>query len=197
MKRLAALAALLLVAAAPQLLVELSFTDAGAATITGYERTEGDDPTRTSGDWTLELRDEQGRIVEQTTFEPYLIGPSGEPTYLEELHVPISAPAAAREIVVLDADQEAVAAYQIRATCGDLRCDENERGTCDQDCSPEAAQGLEQARTVPYPEQESGRSAGFWLGIGAIALLIIVLVLVLIHVNRKKPNPVRGEYRTS
>lgn len=178
------LTTLLLVAASPQLLVEIQ-----DETITGYETTTGDNPTRSTGAWTLELLDNNGRIISQTRYHNDIILPDGTTQALEEIHVPIHAPAAARSISLRDSDGERVSAYEITPRCGDGRCDASERGVCSADCAQETTQ-LQTQQDDQAPAS-NGLSSGAWLTIIAAVLLILVLILVLVHLNRKKENPVQ------
>ena len=178
------LTALLLVAASPQLLVEIQ-----DETITSYEITTGVDPTRTTGDWTLELLDSNGRVVSQTRYHNDIILPDGTTEALEEVHIPIHAPPAARSISLRDPDGERVSAYEIMPRCGDGRCDPSERGICPADCAESTTElQTQQANQAPA---SNGLSTASWLTIGAAGLLILVLILVLVHLNRKKENPVQ------
>ena len=189
---LIALTALLLVAASPQLLVEITYDNTNPQ-ITDYERTTGPDPTRMSGSWTLELLDEQGTPVAQTRFDPTLTLPDGTQQPQEQTHVLIQAPAAARSISLLDEQANRVAALELRSYCGDGRCDAEEIGNCPQDCHPEITeheQEIEQARSES-PQDPAGLGIGAISGIAGASILIVILVLVLLHLNRKKPNPVQ------
>ena len=181
---------LLLVAASPQLLVEIS-NEQGQATIINYERTQGTDPTRTTGPWTLELLDAQGIVVSQTQFHAEMILPDGTTTLLEEIHVPIQAPASAYSISLLDPDGDRVSAYEIAPVCGDGRCDPSERGVCPEDCAEQTTQHLQETQQANEQEAQRGLTTTSWLVISSVALLILVLILVLVHLNRKKENPVQ------
>lgn len=186
----AIICAILFVAAAPQLIVEIQHTNQETH-ISGYEQTNGPDPTRNQGAWILELLDYQSIVVSQTRFDPGMILPDGTYEPLQTMHVPIAAPATATSIALRDEQGTLIAGHPIISYCGDGRCDLEERGSCAQDCAQEITvheQELLAQQQIPIQE---GLGIVSWLGIIGASLLIIILILVLVHLNHKKTNPVQ------
>ena len=168
------------------LLVTIDFEEE-QATIQTYEWTDMADATRQAGEYTLQLRTEQNNILSQTRFSPYMILGTGEKYYVEELTVPIQAPAGVRIIEVLDENEIIVATQTIASYCGDGLCEEHERASCPLDCAQEAVQEITTLNEEPLVTV-SERGVTHYALITAAALLILILVGVLIHLNKNKPR---------
>lgn len=182
------LAVCLIAATSQHLLVDVYFNDNNVR-IGSYEYNIQPDSTRHTGQWMMQLTNTNGDIVSQTRFDPTMIDRHGTRTLLDQVTIPIPAPAGAKTIEVLDSDNEIVAVENMRAYCGDGLCEPSERDTCPQDCNPEAIQVAQSI--AEQPEIPESLNTTQHLLIATIILIIIVLIGVLIHINRKKPNPIQ------
>jgi hypothetical protein len=181
----AILLTLLLIAAQPVLLVEVAVDSPTQASILSYERTQGEDANRLSGEWILQLHDQSDRPLSQTYFSPLLILPSGEVSYVQRTTVPITAPPAATSIVVLNEDAVEMDRYPVIGFCGDNFCEEDE--VCALDCDSEAQDAIAVLATEPISEQDALNVRT--VAIISIIVLILVLIGVLVHINKKKNPP--------
>ncbi|MFT4250654.1 MAG: hypothetical protein ACMXYD_04810 [Candidatus Woesearchaeota archaeon] len=169
-----------------QLLVTVEFSQE-QATIRGYEWIEAPDTTRQTGEYLLQLRDQQNNLVSQTSFSPYMILGTGERMYVEEMTIPIRAPAGVKTIELLNQEGDVIATQPIASYCGDGLCEEHERGVCPLDCAPEAVEEVTTVYEEPLVEIRERNLAHYAL-ITAAAILILALIALLIHLNKNKPR---------
>ncbi len=162
--------------------------------IQGYEEQTGPTPIRTAGDWKLQLYDGQ-LLLGTYFFDPTITFEDNTQSLVTDMWVTIPKLALANTIALVNPQGETLHIRQIRAYCGDGRCDPMEVLSCPQDCTPEAQhQSAFETEQDPFIAIPQRSSLTRYLLLAGISLLILILVLVLIKINRKKPIQQEGYY---